>query len=99
MVLAYICPIYAYFYLLLVPPQKKQKNKKTNMAEDLAFAKQKLANNVSPFNVDSLPLDRNDSIWADIRKEYGLTLPELSALKNARCQQGAKKRIPNLKIK
>jgi hypothetical protein len=62
------------------------------MADDLASAKQKLLNNVPPFNFDSLPLDRNASIWNRIETNYSLNLPELSALQNARCQQGVKKK-------
>jgi hypothetical protein len=72
------------------------------MADDLASAKQKLRgnDNAPPFNFDSLPLDReNDSIWSEIRSEYGLTLPELSALKNARCQRGVKKKNSKLENK
>ncbi len=33
-----------------------------------------------------LPAERNDMLWSEIRDEYKLTIPELSALKNARCQ-------------
>jgi hypothetical protein len=69
---------------------------------DIAKAKQKLLGNddtVPPFNFDSLPLDRNDSIWDRIETKYGLTLPELSALKNAKCSGVKKKEILNLKKK
>jgi hypothetical protein len=56
---------------------------------DLGSAKQRLLGNAdtTPFSFDSLPLDRNDSIWDRIEAKYGLSLPELSALKNSRCQQ------------
>ena len=38
------------------------------------------------FSFENLPLDRNDDIWAELRKPpYNLDLEELSALKNARC--------------
>ena len=37
-----------------------------------------------------LPADRSDPLWTEIRSEYNLSLAELSALKNARCQQGKK---------
>jgi len=41
---------------------------------------------LGPFNFENLPLDRNDSIWAELRSPpYSLDLEELSALKNARC--------------
>lgn len=41
-----------------------------------------------PFSFDDLPKDINANIWRDIRVEYELSLPELSALQNARCGQG-----------
>jgi hypothetical protein len=37
---------------------------------------------------ENLPKDRNDSLWTEIRTDCGLTLDELSALKNAVCPQG-----------
>jgi hypothetical protein len=61
--------------------------KETSNMADLASAKKKLlgnADNVPPFDFDSLPLDRNASIWSEIRSDYGLNLPEFSALQNAR---------------
>ena len=38
--------------------------------------------------VNSLPRERNDTLWESISKEYSLTSLETSALKNHRCQQG-----------
>ena len=34
---------------------------------------------------EDLPADRNDSLWNKIEERAGLTLGQLSALKNARC--------------
>jgi hypothetical protein len=38
------------------------------------------------FLFEDLPNDRSDPLWTEIRSEYNLSLAELSALKNARCQ-------------
>uniref|UniRef100_A0A0G4G1E0 Uncharacterized protein n=1 Tax=Chromera velia CCMP2878 TaxID=1169474 RepID=A0A0G4G1E0_9ALVE len=51
----------------------------------LPQAKRKLAEGNPPFPFDDLPTDRNDNIWNQIRADYNLTLPELSALTNERC--------------
>ena len=47
----------------------------------LESAKGKLEQNGFPFA--GLPNDRNDSLWVDIRRECGLSLAEVSFLKNA----------------
>ena len=47
----------------------------------LESAKEKLEQNGFPFA--GLPDDRNDSLWVDIRRECGLSLAEVSFLKNA----------------
>jgi len=41
---------------------------------------------VEPFDFDDLPNDINEPIWIDIRRDYKLTLGELSALKKAACK-------------
>lgn len=46
-------------------------------------AKRKLSEGDDPFDLDCLPNERNDALWEDIMRSYGLTLSELSALKNA----------------
>ncbi|KAL7581604.1 hypothetical protein ACA910_022161 [Epithemia clementina (nom. ined.)] len=43
----------------------------------------KLSQAPTPYPMADLPKDRLDPLWNDIRQEYGLTLPELGALKNA----------------
>ena len=35
-----------------------------------------------PFPLADLPKTRDDSLWTDLRSEYGLSLAELSSLKN-----------------
>jgi len=45
-------------------------------------AKQKLAEAQTPFPLEDLPTDSNDEVWWRIESTYGLTLPELAALKN-----------------
>lgn len=50
---------------------------------NLAFAVKLLEENGFPF--DDLPNDRNDNLWTNISETYALSLPQLSALKNARC--------------
>ena len=52
------------------------------MSENFAAARQKLAEGPTPYPLEDLPNDRNDDLWTEIRSEYGLTLPELAALKN-----------------
>ena len=37
---------------------------------------------LDPFPLSELPTDRNDNVWEAIRSEYGLSLVEISALKN-----------------
>mmetsp|Transcript_1142 Transcript_1142/g.1461 ORF Transcript_1142/g.1461 Transcript_1142/m.1461 type:complete len:538 (+) Transcript_1142:34-1647(+) len=58
------------------------------MADDLASAKQRLLGNADtpPFSFDSLPLNDLSPLWDRIEAKYNLSLAELSALKNARCQ-------------
>ena len=52
----------------------------------LEEAKRKIQEN--RFNFTDLPAERTDSIWERLLSEpYNLSLPELSALKNARCTQ------------
>jgi hypothetical protein len=52
----------------------------------LEEAKRKIQQN--HFSFTDLPAERTDSIWDRLQSEpYNLSLPELSALKNARCQQ------------
>uniref|UniRef100_A0A0G4FIH4 Uncharacterized protein n=1 Tax=Chromera velia CCMP2878 TaxID=1169474 RepID=A0A0G4FIH4_9ALVE len=38
-----------------------------------------------PFAFENLPADRGDPLWVQIAAIYGLSLPQVSALKNARC--------------
>ena len=45
-------------------------------------ASHKLRNGTPPFPLADLPATRDDPLWLDLRKEYGLSLPELSSLKN-----------------
>ena len=45
-------------------------------------AADKLASAATPYPLEDLPHDSNDSLWQDIRKEYHLSLPEVGALKN-----------------
>ena len=47
----------------------------------LESAKGKLEQNGFPF--EDLPHDRSDPLWTRIEEKYGLSLPEVSALKNA----------------
>ena len=59
------------------------------MAE--ASGRAKLAGNlvnppVAGVEFNDLPADRNDNLWNVIQNTYQLSLEELSALKNARCQ-------------
>jgi len=53
-------------------------------------ARAKLSNptevGVQPFNFNDLPTDINEPIWIDIKRDYNLTLGELSALKKAACK-------------
>jgi len=55
------------------------------MSSALDEAKRKLSQGDPPFHYNDLPDERNDVIWSEIMRMYSLTLPELSALKNARC--------------
>ena len=52
-----------------------------NVLPTLERAKGKLELNGFPFA--ELPNDRNDSLWTRIEEKYGLSLPEVSFLKNA----------------
>ena len=45
-------------------------------------AASKLASAATPYPLDDLPHDANNSLWQDIRREYSLSLPELGALQN-----------------
>jgi hypothetical protein len=51
------------------------------MNTTLDSATVKLTTAEPPYEIVNLP-DINDKLWDDIRKEYGLTLPELGALKS-----------------
>ena len=53
----------------------------TTVVSSLESANTKLKRNNFPFG--DLPHDRSDPLWTEIRREYGLSLPEVSALKNA----------------
>ena len=72
------------------------------MSENLTAAKVKLAGNPAtgvppPFPFDDLPVRDDPPLWTEIMNTYGLSLPELSALKNARCgkPQEGKYLFPN----
>ena len=52
------------------------------MASTLASATQKLSQGTPAFPLSDLPKSRDDSLWGEIRNQYGLSLPELSSLKN-----------------
>ena len=70
---------------------------------DLERAKKKLAEpeagNTSNVTPESFPLDdlppQNDDLWNRIEKYYGLTIVELSALKNYACS-GNSSYIPHI---
>ena len=47
----------------------------------LESATEKLTTAEPPYEIVNLP-DINDKLWDDIKTEYGLTLPELGALKS-----------------
>ena len=53
------------------------------MASSYDSAAEKLSRGASPFPLNDLPRRRDDSLWGEIRNEYGLTLAELSSLKNS----------------
>lgn len=61
------------------------------MSTSLEAARTKLAGNpasgVLPFPFDDLPIRDDSTLWDRIETTYGLSLAELSALKNARCWQ------------
>ena len=42
------------------------------------------------FPFEGLPPDSSHGDWDRIEQDYGLSFPEIRALKNARCQQGKK---------
>ena len=48
----------------------------------LEVGKSKLVGHIQ---LENLPKDRNDILWVEIRSECGLTLDEVSALKNEVC--------------
>ena len=52
------------------------------MASAFDSAFRKLLEGTPPFPLVDLPASRDDSLWADLRNEYGLSLAELSSLKN-----------------
>jgi hypothetical protein len=52
-------------------------------SSNLDSAQQLLENHSSPFPLSDLPTDRSDPVWGEIKTEYGLNLPQLSALKNS----------------
>jgi hypothetical protein len=54
------------------------------MTESELSARAKLANALNPFPFDNLPTDIFDNLWYTIANDYGLTLSEFMALKNAR---------------
>ena len=58
-----------------------------NMTTFFASASHKLLNGRPPFSLADLPASRDDSLWGDLRNEYGLSLGELSSLKNYASQQ------------
>ena len=45
-------------------------------------AARKLTAEPTPYPLEDLPTDSNDELWQEIRTTYGLSLPELAALKN-----------------
>ena len=51
-------------------------------SSSLRSATEKISQGETPYPMADLPHDRSDPLWNDIRQEYGLTLPELGALKN-----------------
>jgi hypothetical protein len=57
----------------------------------LESAKSALASGNPPYPFSDLPNDRNDCLWTEIRTEYQLSLPQLSALKNERCSDASGK--------
>eukprot|EP01033_Poteriospumella_lacustris_P019134 gene19134-13816_t len=64
---------------------------------NLESAKTKLATGNPPFPFDDLPDTRNDVVlWKEITTLYNLSLPEISALKNARCNQQAESNSADL---
>jgi hypothetical protein len=65
------------------------------LSGDAAVAYIKLQEGTPRFDFNSLPVDTNDSLWNPIEASYGLTLPELSAVNNARCHS---ERESNVKI-
>ncbi len=58
---------------------------------DLASAKQKIAQVIE---YDSLPAAVVDPLWDKIEKKAGLSLGQLGALKNARCNPSSGKYCP-----
>ena len=68
------------------------------MAESNLDASKRLISKIN-FPFDDLPSDRNDPLWNTIQTQAGLSLPQLSALKNARCSTGHfnNKNTPNNK--
>ena len=43
---------------------------------------------IPPMDFFDLPAERYDNLWETIQTAYGLSIPELSAIKNARCSAG-----------
>ena len=59
-------------------------------------AAQKLAAAPTPYPLEDLPQDNNDDAWTVIRSEYGLSLPELVALKNYELRQQQQQNVSPL---
>jgi len=74
--------------LLLSDFEQQQQRQKmpllllSSMASSFDSASRKLLKGTPPFPLADLPASLNDSLWADLRNEYGLSLAELSSLKN-----------------
>jgi hypothetical protein len=69
------------FRIQLVASHLPQTMAEIAVLPSLESAEGKLKQNGFPFT--GLPNDRNDSLWVDIRRECGLSLAEVSFLKNA----------------
>ena len=69
------------FRIPLVASQLPQTMAGIAVLSSLESAKEKLEQNGFPFA--GLPNDRNDSLWTRIEETYGLSLAEVSFLKNA----------------
>ena len=65
------------------------------MASAFDSASRKLLEGTPPFPLADLPASRNDSLWTDLRNEYGLSLAELSSLKNHASEQQQQQESPD----